>query len=140
MFKFNFSKFQCNHNFKKYEHNSASSKNKNSYRERTDWARSPSWRKNPTSPLIATASRRASESSLSAARCSSGSAKPCAFRMWYLEIGIVRIQAIDKRWFFYNAPITVKLLCSSMLRFWLVSPWKWRREKEERRANDYERD
>jgi hypothetical protein len=27
---------------------------------------------------------------------SSGSAKPCAFRMWYLEIGIVWIQELDK--------------------------------------------
>lgn len=62
-------------------------KNKNEDEE-TNSARSPSWRKTPTRPAIATPSSRASGSSLSAALYSSGSAKLYSFLIWYLFNGI----------------------------------------------------
>jgi hypothetical protein len=54
----------------------------------THSARSPSWRRTPTRPAMATPSSRASGSSLSAALYSSGSAKLYSFRIWYLVNGI----------------------------------------------------
>ena len=96
------------------------------FRERmwTDWARSPSWRRKPTSPAIATASKSASESSLSAARYSSGSVSACALRMWCLQSGILQGSAITKPWRF---PIFSP---AATLRFPVVLQWEWKRQRE----------